>query len=468
MANTSLIRVNNNKKGPKNTVIVPFKDLTMEQFNACFLNNEHMTAIKAALNHMIDVQEALVGGCCPKCKTEFTRWSTGPTDRLVCANPECRYKLTTATRHEDSNGRQIYAVDLPKKEKIDGEWVTTTKKFNPFSKNTRSLPSVIFVAWSLLTGYIPENIFLNKKKEDLEEVIRVMRALHCWKLGTEKDLIEVGLALIQLIKDPKHDGLGRDFLGVVRLPKNLKPSTVDWPASNFDAGYQARQQAAEVAKASVAAEEAKKAEEVKWADDHLGLRHVNDLFGKADINKVKKAIDLTRSCRHSAAVFQITGYAWVMSNISASEGNYDALNDAKYLFPEFNESEAYSVYFRFAQQGFTAHSLAAMILEKEHGGITEEDLTEIFNKGVQAYYPESKEVFWSITLFKGVLKKLRGYDMPDRDVQEFFLRRKDGTGFFPEEPKPEPVVSTPASESEPVTSPEPEPEPDLEQAAAAE
>lgn len=451
---TSIIRVHNNKKGSdKNTVIVPFKDLTMEQFNARFLNNEHMTAIKAALNHMIDVQEALVGGVCPKCKSEFTRWSTGPTDRLVCANPKCRFKLTTATRHEDSNGRQIYVVDLPKKEKIDGEWVTTTKKFNPFSKNTRSLASVFFIAWSLLTGYIPENIFLNKKKEDLEEVTRIMRGLNCWKLGTEKDLIEVGLALIKLTKDPAHGGLGKDFLGVVRLPKNLKPSTVDWPASNFDAGYQARQQAAEAAKAEVAAEEAKKAEDVKWEDDLLGLRHVNDLFGKADISKVKKAIDLTRSCRHSSAVFLITGYAWVMSNISASEGNYDALKDAKYLFPEFNEKEAYSVYFRFAQQGFTAHSLAAMILEKEHGGITEEDLTEIFDKGVREYYPESKEVFWSITLFKGVLKKLRGYDMPDRDVEEFFLRRKNGTGFFQKEPEPEPVVPTPGPE------PEPEPEP---------
>lgn len=439
----------------KNTV-VPFKDLTMEQVNARFLNNEHMTSIKAVLNHLLDVQQALVGGVCPKCGSEFTRWSTGPTDRLVCANPKCRFKLTTATRHEDSNGRQIYAVDLPKKEKIDGEWVTTTKKFNPFSKNTRSLPSVIFVAWSLLTGYIPENIFLNKKKEDLEEVIRIMRSLNCWKLGTEKDLIEVGLALIKIIKDPAHGGLGKDFLGVVRLPKNLKPSTVDWPSSNFDAGYQARLRAAEAAKAEEDAVEAQKEEEVKWEDDHLGLRHVNDLYGKADINKVKKAIDLARSCRHSSAVFLITGYAWVMANISASEGNYEALNDAKYLFPEFNEKEAYSVYFRFAQAGFTAHSLAAMISEKEHGGITEEDLTNIFDKGVQEYYPESKEVFWSISFFKEVIKKLRGYDMPDRDVQEFFLRRKKGEGFFSEEPKPEPVVSTPAPETESETEPEPE------------
>ena len=239
-ANTTTVvikRSNAAKAAEETAKLVKFSDLSEKGFYHLFVEGGE----KAARHHLLMVQLADTKGKCPKCGKDLTyRHQSGYTEKLVCPIG-CGQVFPAATQRL-AGDKPMYEVTLTRRKQIDGKWDDFPYQFNPFSKNGHKLPAIFFLAWGLIRDYIPSNIWDPKDRSrlnNLAEVKRIMTALGINKfvggnIG-DQEITEIGQALVQLIKSPENGGVGKDFLGMVSVPKGVDlEGEVDWPKSIFD------------------------------------------------------------------------------------------------------------------------------------------------------------------------------------------------------------------------------------------
>lgn len=238
MKNTITIKRSNAAKAAEETAkMIRFSDLSENEFYHLFIEGGE----KAARHHLLMAQLADFKGKCPKCGKDLTyRHQSACTEKLVCPIG-CGQVFPPATQRL-AGDKPMYEVTLTKRKLIDGKWKDSSYPFNPFSKNGYKLPAVLFLTWGLIKDYIPSNIWDPKDRSRLNnfaEVKRIMTSLGINKfvggnIG-DQEITEIGQALVQLIKSPENGGVGKDFLGMVSVPKGVDlESEVDWPKSIFD------------------------------------------------------------------------------------------------------------------------------------------------------------------------------------------------------------------------------------------
>ena len=237
MKKTTIKRSNAAKAAEDTAKVIKFSDMSEKEFYHLFIEGGE----KAARHHLLMVQLADTKGKCPKCGKDLTyRHQSACTEKLVCPIG-CGQVFPPATQRL-AGDKPMYEVTLTRRKLVDGKWVDSHYQFNPFSKNGHKLPAIFFLAWGLMRDYIPSNIWDPKDRSRLHnfaEVKRIMTSLGINKfvggnIG-DQEITEIGQALVQLIKSPENGGVGKDFLGMVSVPKGVDlESEVDWPKSIFD------------------------------------------------------------------------------------------------------------------------------------------------------------------------------------------------------------------------------------------